>query len=639
MRLSALFSDGMVLQRGKENKIWGYTIANQKITGTFGEENFTGEADRTGYFEISLPSLNAGGPYVLTIVAEDKKTIQNVMVGDVFLLGGQSNMELPIRRVMELYRDEIEQTACPFIRMFEVPKEYIFGTDREEIEKGKWIGAEKEELQEFSAAGFFFAKQLQEKYHVPIGLLQTAVGGTPIKAWCSRETIWRMGLYTKELENCLQPGYTQLVEQREQKREQEWNEVCEKAFDKKRETSSYFLELPGLWENTGFADFCGAIRFMKTFRLTKEQANAPAELLLGTIVDADVTKVNGVEVGRTEYMYPPRIYAIAPGCLKDGVNEVEIQMRVCRKNGGFIPGKSYGIRFFGDRDNFLDLSGIWQYEIVKRMELLPQTTFFNYATSALYHGMLYPIRKWQTLGALFYQGESNTGETDTYPAQVEAMIKDWRRLFAKETLPFIYVQLAGFSDARKNEQKTDWAAFRLTQEEALQIPNTAMVPAYDLGEYNDLHPLNKKPLGFRLARAVEGLIFGEAIEYQSPKAKKAVQNAEGKIEISFAGAEKGLFAGMVLPGNKELESGVKLLRGTGAAVHGIEVLTKNSGWELTDAVIYNDGVVVYANLGERGKMVRFAYKNCPSEANLYSLDGLPVLPFVLEITGGAGHSI
>ena len=193
MQLSSLLSDGMVLQRKTTNLIWGYTKPNEHIKGTFDEFVFQGTADEKGYFELALPELPAGGPYVLTITADETRTIQDVMVGDVFLLGGQSNMELPLNRTVELFREELAKTYEPDIRMFEVPKEYDFLEERQDISKGNWIKATGEDLYAFSAAGYFTAKDLKDRYGIPIGLMQTAVGGTPAKSWCSEATIRRLG--------------------------------------------------------------------------------------------------------------------------------------------------------------------------------------------------------------------------------------------------------------------------------------------------------------------------------------------------------------------------------------------------------------------------------------------------------------
>lgn len=609
MQLTSLLSDGMVLQRKTTNLIWGCTNPNEHIKGTFDEKVFQGTADEEGYFELALPELPAGGPYVLTITADETRTIQDVMVGDVFLLGGQSNMELPLNRTVELFREELAKTDEPDIRMFEVPKEYDFLEERQDISKGNWIKATGEDLYAFSAAGYFTAKDLKDRYGIPIGLMQTAVGGTPAKSWCSEATIRRMGYYIDELNLCKKPGYTSQVEEMEQAREQQWYKEARESFEGmplKKGT----VRIPGIWREDEFANFHGTMRLTKQFYVNKDEVDKPAEIILGTINDADVVYINGTYVGETGYKYPPRFYPIPQGVLKEGVNTVEIHLSVYREHGGFMPGKQYCIRLGEQQDVFIGLGGDWEYELMKPMQVLPNTTFFTYYPAALYNGMLSPVRKWNYKAFLFYQGESNTTLPERYAEEMEALISDWRALFRKD-LPFIYVQLAGFSDGVEEGQGTEWAIFRECQERTLAVENTAMIAAYDIGEYNDLHPLNKKTLGQRIAIAIRKMVYGEEIIYGGPKVSDIKIDDMGKIHIHFTSVGTGLSM-------------------RGREICEVEMKGATGGYYPAHAVVNGEELVVDSARIKDPKGVRYAWRDCPMNANLYNKEGLPALPFCRE---------
>ena len=608
MRLSALFSDGMVLQRNQDNRIWGYTEPECKITGLLGEKTFEGYAEENGYFSISLPQCPVGGPYQLTIKADEEIVIQDVLVGDVFLLGGQSNMELPLSRTVEMFREELQQTNEPYIRMFEVPKEYEFLEERENVVNGSWIKASEDTLLQFSAVGYFTGKALKDCYHIPIGLIQTAVGGTPAKSWCCEETIRRMGYYIEELEQCKVSGYTKEVEHEELEREQEWLQEGRKAFSG-TPIRTGTVTVPGRWNHNELSDFHGAIKLRKHFTVTREELAYPAEILLGTFIDVDVTYINGTYVGETPYQYPPRIYRIPEGVLKEGDNVVEVHAFVQRDSGGFMPGKQYCIRLGEKRDIFLNLAGTWEYEIMKDMPILPPTTFFIYKAAGMYNGMLSPVHNWKISAFLFYQGESDTEHPERYTKEMKALIKDWRNLWG-ENYPFVYVQLAGFSGGNLEEQGTEWAEFRAAQEKILLEENTAMACIYDVGEFNDLHPLDKKTVGNRIALCLKKILYKEDVLASGPVLSDAFVSGEGKVTIRFASIGEGLCT-----------------RENRNIVYGIELRDTEGNFRKANATIEGQEVIVISDGIKNPTGVRYAWKDCPMEANLYNRKGLPALPF------------
>ncbi len=613
IRLSALISDGMVLQRDVENKIWGYANSGKLIRVFIGAYQVADEVREDGYFEVTLPKMQAGGPWKIMISdGEEVVTIRDILFGDVFLLGGQSNMELPIARTLERYEQEIMSTLEKEIRMFEVPKEYAFGEKREEVYQGHWRKAVGEDLLLFSAAGYFAAKELHEKEGVPIGLLQAAVGGTPVKAWCSEETIKKLGYDVAELEQCKQADFPRKIEVMEARRETEWWEKALSGKDGEKGT----VNLPGFFEGTVLSDFYGAVILRRTIILPEDRdwEQEEGKLYLGAVIDADFTYINGVKVGETSYRYPPRIYPIPKGVLHAGANQIEVKRLVFRDGGGFMPGMTYELRYGAEKMESISLAGEWEYEIMRRMEVLPETTFFTYKAAGLYQGMLYPLRRWQLKGVFFYQGESNAERPETYEEEFTAMIADWRILWKQWELPFVYVQLAGFADGKLEKMGTSWAKMREAQRKAENNHHVKMVQAYDLGEYNELHPTDKKSVGIRIASAAEKLIYGKESVCQSSELCE-VKYIKEAVEITFSPEDTTL----------HLRNGEKEVKGF-AFVMADESRIDAKAELIGNAVVR---VQIPKDLLKEQKMlaISYAWNDCPLDANLYNEAELPVVPF------------
>lgn len=620
IRLSALLSDGMVLQRETENVIWGYGETGKMIRLRMGAYQTAGETGEDGYFELKLPPMKTGGPWTILLDdGEDSRVIRDILFGDVFLLGGQSNMEMPIANVMERYGTEIEKTVEKEIRMFDAPKEYAFGEKREEIEQGCWRKACGEDLLLFSAAGFFAAKDLYDKSRVPIGLLQAAVAGTPVKAWCSEETIRELGYDVEELAECRQEGYPQEVERREAEREKTWWEEALAGADGRKGV----LSVPGFFVGTDLEGFCGALKLKKKICLPEniDWTKGKAKLYLGAMIDADFSYVNGVKVGETSYCYPPRIYEIPAGTLHSGENEIETTMLVFRGKGGFMPGKEYEICYTDSMQTRIPLNGEWEYEILKEMPELPESTFFIYKASGMYQGMLYPLRKWRLKGCFFYQGESNTGRPETYEREFSAMVADWRALWGQQDLPVVCVQLAGFADGKESAQGTEWACLREAQRRASEhMENVLMAQAYDLGEYNDLHPSDKKTVGKRIALAAERLVYGRDVVCQGAQVQE-VSRQGGVARVTFAPEDTVLHVGA------QGTEGTKA-QGTEKEVSGFAWMWADGSRSEAQARLVEKNVVEIA-VPQNGICtgISYAWNDCPLDANLYNEQDLPVIPF------------
>lgn len=516
MLLSSIFSDGMILQRGKPIWLKGYAKGNQ-VTVTFAGKVYKTDLLTDTYFELKLPAMEAGGPYEMVLYDGEKTVISDIRIGDVYVLGGQSNMELPIERTMDISAQDVLNANNSDIRMFQVEKDYCFEGESQLLSKGNWTKVDAKSIIHFSAVGYYLAKNLYEVYQVPIGLIHTAVGGTPIEAWMSEEALLEMGQCIDRLIKNKDENWVNRIISMDNERIEKWHKIMQSKdvgiqnhwqqatkIDEFTDTCT----IPGMWENTSLEGYKGSVWFAREFEVAKEWTYQEVLLRLGAIIDGDKTYINGVLVGQTDYRYPPRKYLIPPNLLQPGKNVVTIHMFSDAQPGGFMPGKQYGLELEGE---FISLEGEWKYRIGSPMERLEPQTFFQYEPAGVFQKMIAPLKDIGICAIAFYQGESNTKEPSGYADKMEKMIQVWREVFGQGNIPFLYVQLAHFTDGRKNEIDVKWEELRQEQAKVLRVENTAMIDAYDIGEYNDLHPQNKKELGRRLSIAAKKLVYKELI--------------------------------------------------------------------------------------------------------------------------------
>lgn len=278
-----------------------------------------------------------------------------------------------------------------------------------------------------------------------------------------------------------------------------------------------------------------------------------------------------------------------------------------------MPGKQYGIRFKKGKERWLDLSGTWDAQIRKQMEYLPEKTFFNYMASAMFNGMISPVSPYKICAVIYYQGESDVGHPNRYALEFRALVNDWRKSWKEKQLPIIYVQLAGFSDGNIKKQGTQWAEFREVQRQAMEIENTAMVQAYDVGEYNDLHPMDKKTLGMRAALAVHKLVYGEKEECTGPQVRKIRLDRDKRVYAVF---------------DQPLQTGSK--KDGCELVCEVELRKANGDYKRAYVTVDGNEICAWLSDGEEPTGIRYAWKDCPMNICLYGKRGLPVIPFIKE---------
>lgn len=347
-------------------------------------------------------------------------------------------------------------------------------------------------------------KNLYETYKVPIGLINSALGGSPVQAWLSEDALKNYPEYYEEAQRLGKPGVIDSLEQIDQDRIRGWYAEVNSGdagnsnhWEQKDLEDSGWTEfvVPGYWNFDGKEKQNGVVWFRKKFEVSEAQAGQSAKLLLGRIVDADSVFVNGQFVGNTTYQYPPRRYEIPKDLLVQGENTISVKVLNERGRGGFVSDKPYEINF--DDESKIELSGKWMHKAGFLTSPLQPQTFYRWKPEGLYNAMIHPIEKYHIKGVIWYQGESNTGDPEAYKTLFPDMIADWREKWGQqpEDFPFIFVQLANFMEAYDAPTDSNWARLREAQLETLQVPNTGMAVAIDVGEWNDIHPLNKKRCG------------------------------------------------------------------------------------------------------------------------------------------------
>lgn len=620
VRLPQLVRDSMVLQRDTKINIWGWASAGEKVEVRFNGKSFKTKTGADGKWMIQLPPTGAGGPYTMTIRGRNELALKDILVGDVWICAGQSNMVLPMERVKEKYPEEVATANNPAIRHFFIPTLTDMQGPREDLPTGYWKTANQKDILQFSATAYFFAKKIYEKYHIPIGLINASVGGTPIEAWISEQGLKAFPALTEKIQKNKDTAYINGI-YREMQANNNANRPIKQTdkgllgpvtwYDTAYTPKGWHtINIPGYWEDQGIKDLNGVVWYRKEIDVPASMTGVAAKLFMGRIVDADFVYVNGKLVGNITYQYPPRRYELPAGLLKPGKNIIVIRVINTAGKGGFVPDKPYYITAANQN---IDLKGSWQYKVGDVYP--PLRGGFGGGISAqnqpaaLYNAMVAPLINYSIKGMLWYQGEANSGRPEEYAKLLPALIADWRNLWKEGNVPFLYVQLPNFMDANYLPSESQWAVLRESQLKTLSVPNTAMAVTIDIGEWNDIHPLNKKEVGTRLALGAEKIAYGEKdIVYSGPVYKSSVIEGN-KIIISFDNVGSGLTA----IDNEELNQ---------FAIAGAD---KKFVW--AKAIIKDNTVVVWSDDIKNPVAVRYAWADNPDGANLYNKEGLPASPF------------
>jgi len=685
--LSPIISDGMIIQRESPFPVW----TSKKVTVTFLDKTYESK-EKSGRWLAILDPAAHGGPHSMEISCEtDSVCINDIFIGDVWLCGGQSNMEMMMQRLADDYSEEWEeiinnevlirnkdlsfQAPCSslIIRQFKVPQEYDFLSEHEDLSGGSWLSATPFTLHEFSGTAWFFAKNMYKKYSIPIGLINTAWGGTPIESWMSVEALKD---FPEKIQNGRQyadPEKRKEIADKTQTAINEWETKLRNddagLNDQWQDTKTNTLlwkdiKLPCNFSNEGLKDFCGVIWLSKDFEIKADFSQNDVKVWLGTIVDADTVYINGIEIGNTAYRYPPRKY-VPIGTLKRGKNRITIRVTCNNGDGGITSGKPFNI--FTDNET-IELSGTWKYKIAATASARPEEFFFQRQPMGNFNSMIAPVLKFPLKGVIWYQGESN----DSYPYDYEKlfplMINDWRKKYnennafyrpdgqyivnqdlkqVNETTnepAFFFVQLPIWKEAAENDEISSWAIIRDAQKKALCLPNTGMAAALELGEWNDLHPINKKDVGYRLFLAAEKVLANVSNTSPGPMLK-SVKYGEStnkkEIYLNFDNCGEGLCVLNDLPviniytnaylRTLEFDEPVNNQEINITAYVSVITEKNSSPVRLPVTIISADTICLDLSAVDSPKTILYAWADNPKDRQLFNSEGLPMIPFKVDL--------
>ena len=618
VRLPQMIRDSMILQRNAKISIWGWATNGEQIKISFNGKTYKTKADAGGKWRALLAPITAGGPYTMHIAASNEITLKDILVGDVWLCSGQSNMEYQLAYDDATYGKEMAEVNYPQIRQFKVPIHPALRGPEEVMTMGSWKSANPKDIGSFTAVGYFFAKNLYEKYHVPIGIINASVGGTPIEAWISEDGLKDFSTIMSTVQKNKDTAYINSMRRpgggfpRQQPPSPNdkglngpvpWYEPAYIPHGWRN------ITVPGYWEDQGVKDFNGVMWYRKEIDVPASMVDKPATIYLGRMVDADVLYVNGKQVGRTFSLYSERRYKIPADVLKAGKNLIVSRVTNNNGKGGFVPDKPYYL--FSGSDT-IGLAGYWQYKVgeVYAPRTGTEGGFVSAQNSpaALYNGMIAPVVDYTIKGFLWYQGESNINRAKEYAALQIAQINDWRKKWNDENLAFFLVQLPNYGDYTYLPAESSWALFRESQSRALSLPHVGMAVTIDIGEWNDIHPWNKHDVGKRLSLLAEKMLYGENIIADGPHFQSATIEGN-KIIISFTNAENGLISN------------------DGEALSEFAIAGADKKFVWAKASIENNKVIVSSDEVPAPLFVRYAWADSPPYPNLFNKEGLPASPF------------
>jgi len=642
--LPQLFQSGMVMQRGKSIPVWGWADKGEQVSIQFNKKQYSTIADEQGRWRIDLPKMKAGGPYIIEVRGEGQEVreIADVLIGDVWLCSGQSNIDVHIERVYPQYVQEIDSYENPQIRLFRVQNDTDTHGPKSDIKPTaiNWKPLTKQNAWPFSAVGYFLGKRMYEKTKVPQGIIVNSWGGTPIEAWISADSLRQdYPMLLKRTEMMQSDKYVEAQRQANAFASQQWQQILDGSDPGLPPSSS-----PqnggriGGWTAANYDDSqwqaidqdgwqwrgCGTVWLRQHIQIDQAHAGKPARLLLGTLFDQDVTYVNGREVGHTYYQYPPRRYDLPEGLLREGDNVITI--RFINKYGAvhFIPQKPYLIAFGDDRfsqnpmpKDIIPLGKTWKMHVGAEMPGCPSgdVSLQNLPTT-LYNAVVHPLAPYAVNGVVWYQGESNTGNPAPYADYLRKMMGCWRDLWHDQQMPFTIVQLANHDGRQQtgNPQpltpqtepvRSGWAQLREAQRLVAKAdPWAELAVINDLGESVDIHPLRKKEVAERIGLCFDRLIYNNKVKL-SPEVVSA-EVKDGKIILTL---------------DQPIQSG---------ELYGFEIAGDDGKYH--NAAASSDGSRINVQCSMFNvQSLRYAWKDDPQQANVRSLSGLPMSSFELKI--------
>jgi sialate O-acetylesterase len=625
VRLASPFGDHMVLQQERPVPVWGTAAPGEKVTVEFAGQNKSVQAGTDGKWRVDLKKLKASAEprrFIVTGSATPAPlTLNDVLVGEVWLCSGQSNMERQLgpragQKPIVNWEPAAAAASLPLLRQFYVPLHTAPVPQSATV--GAWTVCSPVTAPDFSAVGFFFAQELLRDRGVPVGILFSAYGGTPAEAWTSREGLANFPEYADTVAHSQQAAADPERAHREfLEKLTAWFRVNEPGSGPApwsapgQDTSNWeTMNLPVLWEDAGHPDWDGVAWFHKTFDLPAGWAGRDLELHLSAIDDDDTTWVNGIEVGTTTLYNTPRSYRVPAAALRATGNEIMVRVLDTGGGGGiYEPRLRFDLAPADGNGTPLPLAGPWKVRFSVSLADVPRPPQDLSASGAgtptvLYNAMIAPLVPYAIRGATFYQGEANAGRAQQYQTLLPALIADWRKAWGQGDFPFLFVQIAPFNGQPPEIREAQLLAWQSTK-------NTAMAVTIDVGDATDIHPANKQPVGARLALAARALAYGENLEYSGP-IYAAAKFAGSRAVLSFT----HLAGGLVAPGGK---------------LTGFTIAGADGKFHPANAEISGGTVVVTSSDVPQPIAVRYGWANVAA-GNLFNTAGLPASPFRTDLT-------
>lgn len=612
-KAAQIFSDNMVLQRDIEVPIWGKADPGEMVTVTFDGKTVNTTTSRYGDWLVKLPQHSAGGPFILKIEGKSKTIFNNIMVGDVWIAGGQSNMQFSTNSVFNS-EEELKNADFPEIRLLsiytdisEIPQETYKGT--------KWEVCTPQSARWFSAIGFLFARNIYTQYQIPVGIISSNCGGTNVETWTSMEAMMAFDNYQSRIEEIHKIDLRKAIEEHS-KEQEKWKKSIlnddpgdlAKYYNPETDYSTWKeMTLPGNWEYKGYPNLDGSVWFMKSFELSKADLKKGITLHLSKIDDEDYTYVNGMLTGSTLFKYDElREYPVKPELLKEGTNIIVVKT-VDYGGGGGIWGDAEDM-YVESVSKKINLSGNWKYKIGIDTPM-PKIIGANDYPGLLYNAMIAPVVGYGIKGVIWYQGEANIFNAPEYIDHFPALIADWRKQWHQGDFPFLYVQLANYN-AKGTWDDGDWVTIRDTQTKVLsKVKNTGMAVTIDIGNSHNIHPNNKQDVAKRLFLAARHIAYGEELIYSGPIYQSmTIKNDKIYINFNYVG------------------NGLKI---KGKEVTGIEIAGEDQQFVPAKSKIKDQQLIVWSPRVLKPVTVRYGWAQDP-QCNLYNSENLPASPFKTE---------
>lgn len=618
VKLPKIFGENMVLQRNKPIRIWGWVSVNEKVTVNFDKQTKITKADKSGKWEVMLSPEIAGGPYKLLVKGKNQISIDNVLVGEVWICSGQSNMQMPVEgwgKVLN-YQQEIANADYPFIRQFGVPNTFS-PVLKDDLDDGDWKICSKSTAGEFSAVAYFYARELYNQLKIPVGLINTSWGGTISEIWTSRKGFEQSDEFKDIAADMKSNDLTTMLKKRKVSVLKDiekthgsldhnpdvktWNYI---DFDDSKWPK---IRVPGLWENESFRGLDGIVRYRKTFILNENQAAQSAVLELAKIDDHDVTYLNGIKIGETNEYQIDRRYKIPAGILKAGKNVIALKIQNSGGGGG-IYGETSNVQLtLGEKK--IAMAGDWPYMIESVIDVA-NTIDPNDYPSLLFNAMINPLLPYTIRGAIWYQGESNAERAYQYRTAFPLMINDWRQQWKQGDFPFFFVQLASFGSKDENSNVgSSWSELREAQAMALSLPNTGMSVTTDIGNAQDVHPKNKQEVGRRLAKIALHDVYEIPGEFTGP-VYQSMKTEGNHIELTFIHLGSGW-----------------LIKDKYGYINGFEIAGADKKFYYAKATLVGDKISVFNENVANPVAVRYNWADDASDGNLYNKELFPAGPF------------